>query len=75
MAETKQPGLTEVEHIKARSNYLRGTIAEGLQDGLTGALAEAEALLLSDIEDDVLEYSVVDAAHRASVPGGDVGKS
>lgn len=30
--------LTEVEHIKARSRHLRGTIEEGLQDRTTGAL-------------------------------------
>ena len=36
MSEEKQ--LTEVEHIKARSRHLRGTIEEGLQDRTTGAL-------------------------------------
>jgi sulfite reductase (NADPH) hemoprotein beta-component len=30
--------LTEVEHIKARSRHLRGTIEAGLQDRTTGAL-------------------------------------
>jgi sulfite reductase (NADPH) hemoprotein beta-component len=30
--------LTEVEHIKARSRHLRGTIEEGLKDLTTGAL-------------------------------------
>ncbi len=30
--------LTEVEHIKARSRHLRGTIEEGLKDATTGAL-------------------------------------
>ncbi len=30
--------LTEVEHIKARSRHLRGTIEAGLQDQTTGAL-------------------------------------
>ncbi len=30
--------LTEVEHIKARSRHLRGTIEEGLKDPTTGAL-------------------------------------
>jgi len=33
----EQP-LTEVEHIKARSRHLRGTIEEGLQNRTTGAL-------------------------------------
>ncbi len=36
MNDEKQ--LTEVEHIKARSRHLRGTIEEGLQDRTTGAL-------------------------------------
>ncbi len=36
MSDEKQ--LTEVEHIKARSRHLRGTIEEGLQDRTTGAL-------------------------------------
>ena len=36
MSEEKQ--LTEVEHIKARSRHLRGTIEEGLADRVTGAL-------------------------------------
>lgn len=30
--------LSEVEHIKVASNYLRGTIREGLADQITGAL-------------------------------------
>lgn len=33
------------EHIKAASQYLRGTIAEGLQDTTTGALAPADTQL------------------------------
>ena len=33
------------EHIKAASGYLRGTIAEGLQDFTTGALAAADTQL------------------------------
>ncbi|MEI6892351.1 MAG: assimilatory sulfite reductase (NADPH) hemoprotein subunit [Pontiella sp.] len=36
MNDEKQ--LTEVEHIKARSRHLRGTIEAGLQDRTTGAL-------------------------------------
>ncbi len=36
MSDEKQP--TEVEHIKARSRHLRGTIEEGLADRVTGAL-------------------------------------
>jgi sulfite reductase (NADPH) hemoprotein beta-component len=37
--------LTPVEHIKARSNYLRGTIRESLADTATGALAEDDTQL------------------------------
>jgi len=37
--------LTEVEHIKAASRHLRGTLAEGLLDSLTGAIAEADTQL------------------------------
>lgn len=37
MKKTEQ--LTEVEHIKARSRHLRGTIEEGLQNLTTGAMA------------------------------------
>ncbi len=35
--ETK-PSYTEVEHVKAKSNYLRGTLTESLANGVTGAL-------------------------------------
>lgn len=35
----------EVEHLKLRSNYLRGTIVEGLSDGATGSLAEDDTQL------------------------------
>jgi sulfite reductase (NADPH) hemoprotein beta-component len=37
--------LTAVEHIKARSNFLRGNIRQGLEDGATGALAEDDTQL------------------------------
>ncbi len=37
--------LTDVEYIKARSRHLRGTIADGLLDPLTGAIAEADTQL------------------------------
>ncbi|MEX2259464.1 MAG: assimilatory sulfite reductase (NADPH) hemoprotein subunit [Woeseia sp.] len=39
------PELTPVEGIKARSNYLRGTIADGLADSATGALADDDTQL------------------------------
>lgn len=37
--------LSPVEHIKARSNYLRGTLVESLADAATGALAEDDTQL------------------------------
>ncbi len=36
---------SEVETIKANSRYLRGTISEGLQDPLTGGIAESDTAL------------------------------
>ncbi len=39
MSDAK-PALTPVEGIKARSNYLRGTLLQSLADSATGALAE-----------------------------------
>jgi sulfite reductase (NADPH) hemoprotein beta-component len=41
----EQTALSPVEHIKKRSNYLRGTIVESLADPLTGALAEDDTQL------------------------------
>jgi sulfite reductase (NADPH) hemoprotein beta-component len=40
------PALSEVEHIKARSRNLRGTLAESLADPLTGAIAPADTQLI-----------------------------
>ena len=37
--------LSHVESVKSRSNFLRGTIAEGLADPLTGAIAEDDTAL------------------------------
>ncbi|WEG12919.1 assimilatory sulfite reductase (NADPH) hemoprotein subunit [Pullulanibacillus sp. KACC 23026] len=37
---------SEMEKIKKESNYLRGTIAEGLEDRITGAISEKDNLLL-----------------------------
>ena len=37
--------LTDVEHIKAKSRYLRGTILESLANPLTGALADDDTQL------------------------------
>lgn len=41
----KEPEAITNEHIKAASAYLRGTIAEGLQDATTGALAPSDTQL------------------------------
>ncbi|WP_010649757.1 assimilatory sulfite reductase (NADPH) hemoprotein subunit [Oceanobacillus massiliensis] len=38
--------LDEMEHIKARSNHLRGTIKEGLRDRITGAISDEDNKLL-----------------------------
>jgi len=40
-----EPEPVTNEHIKIASNYLRGTIAEGLKDTSTGALAESDGQL------------------------------
>ena len=44
MSEDEQK-LSAVEIIKENSNYLRGTIEEGLQDHLTGAISEDDTQL------------------------------
>jgi sulfite reductase (NADPH) hemoprotein beta-component len=47
MSKNPNPApLSEVEHIKARSNLLRGTLAESLADPLTGAIAPADTQLI-----------------------------
>src|ERR1700743_2263450 len=38
--------LSAVERIKQKSDGLRGTLAQGLQDGLTGAVSEADQSLV-----------------------------
>jgi sulfite reductase (NADPH) hemoprotein beta-component len=38
--------LSEMEHIKAASNFLRGSIVEGLADPVTGAISDADNKLL-----------------------------
>jgi sulfite reductase (NADPH) hemoprotein beta-component len=45
MSRTSSPALSPVEDIKKRSNYLRGTLVESLQDNATGALAEDDTQL------------------------------
>ena len=39
-------GLDDLERNKGESNYLRGTIVEGLNDPITGAIAEDDTKLL-----------------------------
>lgn len=49
MAETKvnfSDKLDEMERIKAHSDYLRGSIVQGLADRVTGAIAEEDTKLL-----------------------------
>ncbi|MGN2247315.1 assimilatory sulfite reductase (NADPH) hemoprotein subunit [Frateuria sp. GZRR35] len=40
------PALSELEHLKDNSRQLRGSIADGLADPVTGAIAEADTKLL-----------------------------
>ena len=40
------PGSSENEYIKDASNYLRGTIAQGLRDTITGGIAPSDQQLL-----------------------------
>lgn len=46
MNKEKNTPLSEVEGIKQRSNYLRGTLQQSLNDELTGALAPDDANLI-----------------------------
>lgn len=75
--------LDEMEHIKYRSNYLRGTIKEGLADEITGAIAEDDTKLLKfhgsymqddrDIRDERRKQKLEPAYSfmiRVRVPGG-----
>ncbi len=80
---TRENSLTAVEHIKARSNYLRGTLLESLADSATGALAEDDTQLskfhgfYQQDDRDVREQrrrQLLEPDHqfmiRARVPGG-----
>ena len=71
------------EGIKTKSNYLRGTISEGLQDKVTGALAEDDTQLTKfhgfyqqddrDVRDERREQKLEPLYSfmlRARVPGG-----
>ncbi|WP_266168185.1 assimilatory sulfite reductase (NADPH) hemoprotein subunit [Dyella subtropica] len=40
------PALSDLERIKADSRYLRGSIAEGLRDPITGAISDDDGKLL-----------------------------
>lgn len=75
--------LDEMEHIKNRSNYLRGTIKDGLADEITGAIAEDDTKLLKfhgsymqddrDIRDERRKQKLEPAYSfmiRVRVPGG-----
>lgn len=75
--------LDEMEHIKNKSNYLRGTIKEGLADEITGAIAEDDTKLLKfhgsymqddrDIRDERRKQKLEPAYSfmiRVRVPGG-----
>lgn len=75
--------LTEVEHIKTRSNLLRGSIATSLLDRATGALAEQDTHLVKfhgfyqqddrDLRAERLEQKLEPAYSfmiRVRVPGG-----
>ncbi|TFL01917.1 sulfite reductase subunit beta [Pterulicium gracile] len=78
-----EPEVITNEHIKAASNYLRGTIAEGLVDESTGALAPSDGQLTKfhgiyeqddrDIRDDRLAQGVEPAYSfmiRVRLPAG-----
>ena len=75
--------LDEMERIKVESNYLRGTITEGLADPVTGAIAEEDTKLLKfhgsymqddrDIRDERRKQKLEPAYSfmiRVRVPGG-----
>lgn len=75
--------LDEMERIKAESNYLRGTIAEGLEDPITGSIVEDDTKLLKfhgsymqddrDLRDERRKQKLEPAYSfmiRVRVPGG-----
>jgi sulfite reductase (NADPH) hemoprotein beta-component len=78
-----EPDPITNEHIKAASNYLRGTILEGLEDDSTGAIAPSDGQLTKfhgiyqqddrDIRDERLAQGVEPAFSfmiRVRMPGG-----
>ncbi|MDU3265440.1 MAG: sulfite reductase, partial [Staphylococcus sp.] len=46
IADELNENLDALEHLKTESNYLRGTIEEGLADPLTGAISDDDTKLL-----------------------------
>ncbi|MGH8600720.1 MAG: sulfite reductase, partial [Burkholderiales bacterium] len=46
MDQSTRDTRSEVEHIKEASNYLRGTLVEGLANPITGAISEQDAQLI-----------------------------
>lgn len=86
MAETKvnfSDKLDEMERIKAHSDYLRGSIVQGLADRVTGAIAEEDTKLLKfhgsymqddrDLRDERRKQKLEPAFSfmiRVRVPGG-----
>ncbi|MDT0698701.1 NADPH-dependent assimilatory sulfite reductase hemoprotein subunit [Staphylococcus chromogenes] len=83
IAQELDEKLDKMEFIKYRSQYLRGTIAEGLQDPLTGAIAEDDTKLLKfhgsymqddrDLRDERRKQKLEPAYSfmiRVRVPGG-----
>lgn len=75
--------LSEMEHIKAASNFLRGSIVEGLADPVTGAISEDDNKLLKfhgsyqqddrDLRDERRRQKLEPAYSfmlRARLPGG-----
>lgn len=46
MSKNPPATLSEVEHIKAKSRHLRGTLAESIKDPITGGLAQPDTQLI-----------------------------
>jgi len=83
MTKEKSDALTAVEELKARSDFLRGTIVESLADNATGALSEDDTQLSKfhgfyqqddrDVRSDRLRQKLEPAYSfmiRVRVPGG-----
>lgn len=83
MSNKREAELTAVEGLKARSNFLRGTLVESLADNATGALSEDDTQLSKfhgfyqqddrDVRSDRLRQKLEPAYSfmiRVRVPGG-----